>query len=358
MNKKAYLLLALPFFWTACQSPPTQEVLAQEAAKENAAQETAYRFKQWSRKMEVSTIDSSSQSVQLQRLSLSLDASAKEEVKAILAQYDDKENQAPDSLFQEDAPSKKTKLPIENGAVLIGVRNYEQAYKKIKELAATYQAEILSEEEKGSDLQLENTLVLQLPPSNFQIFLEELRELSVVVREKRIWRQDLGGQFVELDSRLKNKYLAKTRLESLLRNAQDAQAILPIQRELDQITEDIELLKQAVNLMLEKSAHSSITLTFYQEVNPEEKVQQAAFGNRMAEGAQTGWTNFKESLVSMAYLWPYILLGLIFSLTALFAARSSRKRAQQAKLKAFQAQQAWLMQQKQLQQPKAPKDSE
>ena len=288
-------------------------------------------------------------------LNLALDASAAAEVHAILAQLTPEDavsntNIKPshtavdsatlDSLFSTEQSN------IENGAILIGVRDYQETATKLQALVSSYKAKIESEEERSTEFRLENTLIIHLDPTQFQDFVAKVRNLAVEVREKRLWEQDLSTQFVDLKSRLQSKYQAKRRLEQFMKSAKEASEVLPIQRELDAITEEIEAFTKTARALTKKTAKSTLTVTFYQEVL-ETKPQAADFGNRFVAGAKDGWLNFKEFLIQVALNWPYVTIAMIFILVTWLAVRSSRRRSRQFKMQAMQVQQQWILQQQQ-----------
>jgi hypothetical protein len=342
--------ILLLFSVTACQNK--QEAKAEKAlteAKLADDQDMLDRFKKIMSQQDELPAEPSEAT---QALSMALDASVAQEVEAILTQFSE-ENATNTNIrpSREDSTRLDSILnlqesKIENGAILIGVRNYDESYVAIRQMVESKGAKIESEEERSTEFRLENTLVIRTAPEHFQAIMSSLRELSVVIREKRLWKQDLSAQFVDLKTRLENKYEAKTRLEQFMKNAKKAEDILPIQRELDEVTEEIEAITRTARMLTQKAATSTITATFYQEVI-ETDAAEAAFSERIVSGAEAGWVNFKEFLIDATYNWPYVAIGLIFFFTALLAFRSSRRRARQFKLQALQAQQQWILQQQQ-----------
>ncbi len=342
--------VVLLFISSACQQVKEEQVeKVQQEAKLADEQEMLDRFKKLITELDELPVPPSEET---KALGMALDASAAPQVEAILAQYGEESRtstnirpSAEDSMRLDSILNEK-QSKIENGAILLGVRNYDEAYVAIRQMVEQRGAKIESEEERNTEFRLENTLIIRTAPEHFQPIMDELRDLAVVIREKRLWKQDLSAQFVDLKTRLENKYEAKARLELFMKNAKKAEDVLPIQRELDEITEEIEAVTRTARLLTQKTATSTITATFYQEI-AEKAEAEAAFSDRIATGAQTGWLNFKEFLIEATYNWPYIAIGLIFFFTALLAMRSSRRRARQFKLKALQAQQQWILQQQQ-----------
>lgn len=353
LNKYHKVLLfgvLLTLTTTACQNTAeNKEQQALTEAKLADDQEMMDRFKKTMNQQDELPQDPSEET---QALSMALDASVANEVEAILMQFSE-ENATNTNIkpSREDSARLDSILnlqtaKIENGAILIGVRNYDDSYVAIRKMVEEKGAKIESEEERSTEFRLENTLVIRTAPEHFQDIMTSLRELSVVIREKRLWKQDLSAQFVDLKTRLENKYEAKARLDQFMKNAKKAEDVLPIQRELDEVTEEIEAITRTARMLTQKAATSTITATFYQEVI-ESDAAEAAFSERIVTGAEAGWTNFKEFLIDATYNWPYVAIGLVFFFTALLAIRSSRRRSRQFKLQALQAQQQWILQQQQ-----------
>ncbi|MCP4443033.1 MAG: DUF4349 domain-containing protein [Aureispira sp.] len=298
-------------------------------------------------------------------LDMPLDATVAKEVHKILAQHTPMEADKPMSrnnngaartpqvggdAFNTDsivAQLNNGMALVENGAMLINVRDYGGTYDQINGLVSQYGSMIVSEEERTTDFRVENTMIINTPPENFRKLVGDFRELATIIRQKRIWKQDLTAEFVDLESRITSKVMAQNRLESYMKEAKTAKEVLPIQRDLDEVTEELEALVRTASALTKRTAYSTVTLTFFEETVEEAPVQ-AAFGDRFSENITTGWANFKEFLITAANYWPYIAIGLVFLLTGMLATLNSRRKARQFRLQALQAQQQWAIQQQQM----------
>lgn len=290
------------------------------------------------------------ESAELQNIQTALNGTTEQHVQKILAQLpasnQPKTNEAPKDSQSLALVDTTNNAIVKNAALLLGVRNYEEAYKNIHEYAQHFQAQIVSEEEHSSDSLLENTFVLLTPPQNFDALINELREMAMIIRQKRIWQKDLTAQFVDLRTRVATKQEAQTRLKGLLDNTKQADQIIPIQRELDAVTAELEALVRTTQELSKKAVFTTVTVTIYQTLD--RKLAHADFSDRFSGGLTKGWVDFKDFLIRATTVWPWVILGFMLFVAVLFAMRSSRRQARQFQLQTLQNQQQWLIQQQKI----------
>lgn len=299
------------------------------------------------------------ESAELHDIEIALNGTTRNEVQKLLAQLPNNpkdknnpkgNNKAPESTATDSSNIAKTdSMPkvdnpiVQNAALLLGVRSYDEGYQTIQGISKRFAAQIISEEERSSDSLLENTFVLLTPPENFEAVIGELREMAMIIRQKRIWRKDLTAQFIDLKTRITTKQEAQMRLNGLLANSKDPAEVLPVQRELDEINTELESLVRTTRALSEKAVFTTITVTIYQTL--ERPVAQADFGDRFSGGLTKGWVDFKDFLINATLVWPWVVIGFLFLLTFWLAVRTSRRQSRQSQLQAMQAQQQWLIQQ-------------
>lgn len=258
-------------------------------------------------------------------------------IQKVLAQYEGNDT----NQIVNVAPKSQI---VENGAMLLGVRDYNKALQSVRNRASELGGQVVSEDEYSNDSIVENTIVLLLPPNDFTTFVQEMRDMATPLRQKKLWRDDQTTQYIDLEARLASKKASQESLAALLKTANTAGDIATIQKELDEVTTELESLVRSAQALTEKVTYSTLTITIYQELELPDPVT-ADFGERFTGGLSSGWINFKEFLIDAANVWPYAVIGLIFLLTIWLAMRSSRKQARQFRMQALQAQQQWLIQQ-------------
>lgn len=352
LNRSAAALgCAFACFFTACQSSVSDKTAAVDSYTSRIERGVELRF---SERVAANHALPESESAELRELQAALDGTSQAQVQKILAQLPGKTskeqpkvNEAPKDSAAALPVADTLQMPessiVQNAALLLQVRNYAESYGAVKDLAKQYQARIISEEEHSSDSLMENTFVLLVAPRYFDSVVGDLREMAMIIRQKRIWQKDLTAQFVDLNTRLSHKQEAQMRLKGLLDNAKRADEILPIRRELDEVTAELESLVRSTRALSEKAVFATVTATVYQVLD--NRSAQADFSERFTGGLSQGWVDFKDFLLRAAGSWPWVVLGFLLFLAVVIAVRSSRRQARNFQLQALQNQQQWLEQQ-------------
>ena len=107
-----------------------------------------------------------------------------------------------------------------------------------------------------NDTQIE----IRVPRARFDDALHKV-EASGDVVHRDVSAEDVTDAYVDLDSRLKNARAVRDRLQALLEKASVKEAI-EIQRELERVTGEIEVLEGKLKLLSNRVAYSTIAVTF------------------------------------------------------------------------------------------------
>lgn len=226
---------------------------------------------------------------------------------------------------------------VNDGALLLHVRNYQDTYNKVYKLADQYNFNIASEEEHTTDFHKGNTLTIEMEPEQFPELVKEFRNLASIIRKKQIWQQDNSYDFLTAKSKITTTKDKLEQLQTQLAKTNNLKDQLLLQDKITETTETLDVLVLNATNNINQKAYSTITLSFYQEMEmakPAPTTFSADFGSNLV----LGWANFKQFVLNAALIWPYIIIGLIFLLTVLLAVRSSRKQARQFKLQMLHGQ--------------------
>ncbi len=329
--------LALGCFWllifSSCQPPTNDETAlrSQLSAREEAHLLATFQDKVIAtRQQQQQTAASSSLAQQLARLP------APELQKILVAE--------PDSTLTIKIDTNLIRpILVENAALLMAVRSYEDSRKKIIALVSQMDGFIVSEGEKYTETKVENSLELQIPAAQFATAIAQLRDLAMILREKQSWKDDLSVNWAEIQTRLEARRAAEMRLKELLKAGRGGE-VLPIQRELDLLYEDIQILNRSAKIIRDKGIFSQIKVCFYQELMPPSEAQ-ASFSEKFGNNLQNGWANFKNMLIVAASYWILITATLVLLLIYGLARRSSRKQTLAHQQQLWQQQQQWLQKQ-------------
>jgi hypothetical protein len=98
-----------------------------------------------------------------------------------------------------------------------------------------------------------------VPPTDFSTFVQELRDMAMPLRQKKLWRDDQTAQYIDLEARLASKKASQENLAVLLQNAKTAGDIATIQKELDEVTTELESLVRSAQALPEKVTYSTLS---------------------------------------------------------------------------------------------------
>ena len=151
----------------------------------------------------------------------------------------------------DDAPARPKRLIVYTAQYLLSVYDLDDSSKRIIKLA----------EDSGGYVSTQtNELVrVRVPADTFREMVEKLEAIGRILH-KELNAQDVTEQHTDLSLRLaaKKKYLET--LQKLLEKAQDAKAMLEIQKEIGRVIEEIESMEGRLRYLADQVAYSTITV--------------------------------------------------------------------------------------------------
>lgn len=138
-----------------------------------------------------------------------------------------------------------------------------QVHLAVYEVNAKQEAIIARVEELGGRLarRTDQQLVVRVPAEQFNSALEHT-EAQGDVLHRDVTAQDVGEEYRDLEIRIRNLVVMRQRLEVLLTRADDIQAALAIERELQRLTTEVERMRGRVRYLASQVSFSTITIHF------------------------------------------------------------------------------------------------
>lgn len=106
------------------------------------------------------------------------------------------------------------------------------------------------------------SVTIGVPVDEFEKTLSRLRGLAVEVKDETASGDDVTDQYVDLQSQLTNLEATRERVKSFLEDAKTVDEALRINQELSNLDAQIEQIKGRMNYLNDRSAYSTITVTF------------------------------------------------------------------------------------------------
>lgn len=165
----------------------------------------------------------------------------------------------------DGAGSSADDLPrmiVYNGEITLVVKDTTQSQDDITTLITALGGYInaSSSSAYGSGL-LRITLTVRVPAEKFHAAMESLREMALNVTAERIYSEDVTQEYVDLESRLGALEAKAERLEELMAQAEDTEAVLAVYRELSQTQMEIEQTKGRMRYLERTAAMATITIS-------------------------------------------------------------------------------------------------
>ena len=232
-----------------------------------------------------------------------------------------------DMAYEESAVSSNLvaaeRLVIQNVDMSIVVVDPKARMKEIGDLAVEMGGFVVSSNLYQSSYGPNNievpegSMTIRIPSESLDEALEKIKEDTVDITYENRSGEDVTNQYVDLQSRLSAKQDAEAKLLEIMDDALDAEDVLAIYLQVQNIQTEIEVLKGQIKYFEESAALSAVSIRLVAE----ETVKPIEIGGWKLQGTANdavqdlilftqGFTQFLIRFF-LNYLWRILLIGIL-----------------------------------------------
>jgi len=222
---------------------------------------------------------------------------------------------SPTSESELLSPEISQKL-VRSGGINFQSEDLEKDYSQIKSMLDGFDAYLENENQSNDNYRKSYNLSIRVPSDKYDSLLNAISGIAFKVENKYSNVDDVTERYYDLQSRIQNKKELEKRYRDILSKANQVKDILEIERNLNEVRTDIEMMEGQFNYLSKQIQLSSLQIQFYEELPYElNSPKKKGFWVRIFNALDNGWQVFLTVLIGLVTLWPFYLAGaLVFFL--------------------------------------------
>lgn len=234
---------------------------------------------------------------------------------------------------QEAPPSESTLLSpdisqklVRSGGINFQSEDLEKDYQQIKGLLGGFNAYLENESQNNDQFRKSYNLLIRVPSDKYDSLLDVISNLAFKVDNKYSNTDDVTERYYDLQSHIQNKKELEKRYREILSKANEVKDILEIERNLNEVRSDIEMMEGQFNYLSKQIKFSSLQVQFYEELPYELNApKKKGFWVRIFNALDNGWQVFLTVFVGLVTLWPFYIAGALIFVLVIYLKKKNKK---------------------------------
>jgi hypothetical protein len=165
-----------------------------------------------------------------------------------------------------DLVAAQTDHIVREGTMRVEVAEgrFDRAFNQVVAAATRQGGTVLSSDASSDDAGLTSgSVTVRVPAESYDALLTSVTEIGEV-RERSITSQDVSGEFVDLQARLRHNEAQERFYLSLLERAEGVEDAIAVQQRLSEIQQTIEQIRGRITFLEERTSFSRLTVELYE----------------------------------------------------------------------------------------------
>ncbi|MCH6233796.1 DUF4349 domain-containing protein [Cognataquiflexum rubidum] len=215
---------------------------------------------------------------------------------------------------------------VRSGGINFQSEDIEKDYVKIKSMLGGLNAYLENENQNNDNYRKSYNLSIRVPSEKYDSLLNSISGIAFKVESKYSNVDDVTERYYDLQNRIQNKKELEIRYREILSKANQVKDILEIERNLNEVRTDIEMMEGQFNYLSKQIQFSSLQVQFYEELPYElNSPKKKGFWVRVFNALDNGWQVFLTVLVGLVTLWPFYFAGALIFVLVVYLKRRNKK---------------------------------
>ena len=215
---------------------------------------------------------------------------------------------------------------VRSGGINFQSEDLEKDYQQIKGMLGGFDAYLENESQSNDQFRKTYNLSIRVPSDKYDSLLNRISGIAFKVDSKYSNTDEVTERYYDLQSRIQNKKELEKRYREILTKANEVKDILEIERNLNEVRTDIEMMEGQFNYLSNQIKFSSLQVQFYEELPYElNSPKKKGFWVRIFNAVDNGWQVFLTVFVGLVTLWPFYLAGGLVFVLVMYLKRRNKK---------------------------------
>lgn len=224
----------------------------------------------------------------------------------LIAANDISESEVTESLVEKTKGAIIERKLIKNGRITFETPDLKRTKGQILSAVKKYKGYISSDSQNEQYDRINNHLTVRVPFQKFDSLLIGISKEIEKFDTKEIKISDVTEQFLDIQTRLKNKKKLEKRYLEILKKAKTVKEIIEVEREIGKLRGDIESAEGRLKYLSDQVSFSTLNISFYKKISSE-----SSFTKKLKNALKDGYDSIKSFFIFLVGIWPLVIILLV-----------------------------------------------